>query len=308
MKNPIGTRATAMGGAFVAVADDPSAIFHNPAGLATLEWSYLSLHLQKIPLNKYSGTISLVSPPDKTGKWAYGFAGRFQTGLGIQGYDAVGNKTKKLTNYSNAAYFSIARKFGKLDNFSLGVNLKGIYEKLDSIDGYGGGMDVGALIKVSFLNIGVMVEDVFTVEKFTSRNELIYYDRILKMGVSTNLSKENIWKISVQIDKNLSTSNKAIFRVGGYFKLWQGKGDIDYSLENLRNFEDDNFEKNFDKIIKDPKKEFKEELFFNIGFGGGNLGLGWTLKIWGVKFDLASSFPELDWDKTNVLFTLDIPY
>ncbi|MEO6223141.1 MAG: hypothetical protein ABIP90_07805, partial [Vicinamibacterales bacterium] len=41
----IGSRALGMGGAFVAVADDPSAVFWNPAGLAsgqpagaTIEW------------------------------------------------------------------------------------------------------------------------------------------------------------------------------------------------------------------------------------------------------------------------------
>ena len=40
--NPVeGSRAAAMGGAFVAVADDPSAIAHNPAGLANLKGANL---------------------------------------------------------------------------------------------------------------------------------------------------------------------------------------------------------------------------------------------------------------------------
>src|SRR3954451_20829479 len=38
---PVGVRATGMGGAFVAVADDASAVFWNPAGLAS--GSYFSL-------------------------------------------------------------------------------------------------------------------------------------------------------------------------------------------------------------------------------------------------------------------------
>src|SRR3954468_16038183 len=40
---PAGVRATGMGGAFVAVADDASAVFWNPAGLAS--GSYFSLAL-----------------------------------------------------------------------------------------------------------------------------------------------------------------------------------------------------------------------------------------------------------------------
>src|SRR5438874_13382067 len=40
---PVGVRATGMGGAFVAVADDASAVFWNPAGLAS--GSYFSLAL-----------------------------------------------------------------------------------------------------------------------------------------------------------------------------------------------------------------------------------------------------------------------
>src|SRR3954454_7503401 len=40
---PVGVRATGMGGAFVAVADDASAVFWNPAGLAS--GSYFSVAL-----------------------------------------------------------------------------------------------------------------------------------------------------------------------------------------------------------------------------------------------------------------------
>jgi hypothetical protein len=39
----VGARAIGMGGAFVAIADDPSATFWNPAGLTDIEGSQLSL-------------------------------------------------------------------------------------------------------------------------------------------------------------------------------------------------------------------------------------------------------------------------
>lgn len=44
LKIPIGARATGMGGAFVSVADDPSAIFWNPSGIARLNESAVSFN------------------------------------------------------------------------------------------------------------------------------------------------------------------------------------------------------------------------------------------------------------------------
>ncbi|HPF36015.1 outer membrane protein transport protein [bacterium] len=58
-----GARATAMGGAFTATADDGSAIFYNPAGLAFLEGSALDLNLMPVvPAAKFTGAYA----PDGT--------------------------------------------------------------------------------------------------------------------------------------------------------------------------------------------------------------------------------------------------
>ncbi len=56
-----GARATALGGAFTATADDASAIFYNPAGLAFLEGTGLDLNLMPIiPSAEFTGA----TPPD----------------------------------------------------------------------------------------------------------------------------------------------------------------------------------------------------------------------------------------------------
>lgn len=58
-----GARATAMGGAFTATADDGSAIFYNPAGLAFLEGSAVDLNLMPVvPQAKFTGAYA----PDGT--------------------------------------------------------------------------------------------------------------------------------------------------------------------------------------------------------------------------------------------------
>src|SRR5215207_8944351 len=59
---PVGVRAAGMGGAFTAVADDGSAVFWNPAGLAT--GSFFSLILDRNALDNRSATlIALGTPP-----------------------------------------------------------------------------------------------------------------------------------------------------------------------------------------------------------------------------------------------------
>lgn len=295
LKQQIGSRSASMGHAFTAVADDASAFYHNPAGIASLNWSYLSIHGQKIPSDRYMGTLSFVDGPSKESTLSFGFA--LQTL-----YDNTSQTAANSTDMSNVVYFTIAKAFGESEAFKLGANIKGIYETLGSETAYGGGLDLGTLVSVSFINMGVMIQDFFTVESTDSG--LVYADKILKLGLATNLSNSNAFKISLQIDKNLSSTNKAIFRIGGYVKLWQGSGDIDYGLDGTKGFED-----NFSKILSDSTsgKSFTDELYLNFGYGDSEIGLGLTLKYWGLKFDLSASFPKLFWRDTTLLFTMDIP-
>src|SRR5437763_281076 len=59
---PVGARATGMGGAFTAVADDGSAAFWNPAGLAS--GSFFSFAVDGNVLDRRSGwLVALGTPP-----------------------------------------------------------------------------------------------------------------------------------------------------------------------------------------------------------------------------------------------------
>lgn len=58
----VGERALGLSGAFVAVADDPSAIFHNPAGLASLSTAAISGSLWAVAFRDREVTGGLVTP------------------------------------------------------------------------------------------------------------------------------------------------------------------------------------------------------------------------------------------------------
>lgn len=73
-QNPVGTRAAGMGGAFVGVADDATAVFWNPAGLATgalasvvfdygIEDTFSDVEPLRSGLRQTAGIIALSLPP-----------------------------------------------------------------------------------------------------------------------------------------------------------------------------------------------------------------------------------------------------
>ncbi len=68
-----GTRAMGMGGSFVAVADDASAVFWNPAGLARLSYGQLGFSHVTLPEGSDYDFAGLAYPTVKAGSFAVGF-------------------------------------------------------------------------------------------------------------------------------------------------------------------------------------------------------------------------------------------
>src|SRR3989304_5776865 len=68
-----GTRAMGMGGSFVAVADDASAVFWNPAGLARLSYGQLGFSHVTLPEGSEYDFAGLAYPTVKAGSFAVGF-------------------------------------------------------------------------------------------------------------------------------------------------------------------------------------------------------------------------------------------
>ena len=148
-----GARAISLGGAFVAVADDASAGYWNPAGLAQLRGPVISL-ADRVPVMDTDYASMVVASPI----WKLGSLGlsAIYYGCGdIITYDMHGVNTGTLTDREMALLLSYAYS---LNDFMIGLSAKYLYQDLAdeyvSVESDGIGADVSVLYRL-FKNLAV---------------------------------------------------------------------------------------------------------------------------------------------------------
>jgi hypothetical protein len=155
-------RPNAMGGSFTAISHDVTALQSNPAGL------------QGIGKGMLSTGIVLYIADIKFGHVQYGFSrGKNSFGVGIN-YVSYGSMERRGENNEDLGTFSpmdfvflagYSRPFS--ENLSAGLEMKLVYEKIDSFASYGAAADIGMqyLMKERYLTIGLVLKNAGTVFK-----------------------------------------------------------------------------------------------------------------------------------------------
>ncbi|HXF99945.1 MAG TPA: PorV/PorQ family protein [Bacteroidota bacterium] len=188
----VGGRALGMGGAFVALANDVTSGYWNPAGLSLINYPQLALmHDERYGslVNYDYGAVAL--PVGPTTSWGFSVIR-----LGVDdipdtrkaGIDANGNYTEdpnqftridpSRVTYFNAADWAFYLTYSKKqsEDFSYGANLKIIRRELGEASATGIGLDVGIRYSVTDdLVVGANLQDVTTtfLAWNTGTNELI---------------------------------------------------------------------------------------------------------------------------------------
>jgi len=148
LKIGFGPRAAAMGNAYIGLSPDITALWWNPAGLNQLNTyeAMLSHHewLRGIR-DEFAALIWPQSP-----KNTFGFGLNFTSAVGIEHWDAdnqpVGQDSLIMA-YEAMFVGSYTRLLGS--RFGVGVSLKGLYESLYDVAGYGGAADLSLHWKAS---------------------------------------------------------------------------------------------------------------------------------------------------------------
>ena len=143
LKRGIGVRAAGMGGAFTAIADDGSAVFYNPAGLAEtgLTYSYGDLDADE---KNIIGTFQLLK-------------------LGYLGYG-----TWDLKNPAGDQISETILAFGNRSGWmNWGINYKSLSWTVAGVKSDGWSNDFGFLVRVTpQIKVGLLAQDVLTSKSF----------------------------------------------------------------------------------------------------------------------------------------------
>lgn len=245
----VGGRALAMGSAQVAVVNDVTGGYWNPAGLARIDYPQIALmheeHFGSL-VNYNYGAVAIPYGNDLS-------FGVSLIRLSIDGipdtrdaiYDSNGDGIldihsdrldySKITEFSNtdwAMYFSFAKR--QTENFYWGANVKIIRRDIAEYGATGIGFDVGAYyVPLENLQLGATVQDVTTtlVAWSNGRNELI--TPTAKLGAAYMLDLLG-GKIMPAVDFDIRFENR---RFASTFNLgpvsFDAHAGFEYSFKNI---------------------------------------------------------------------------
>jgi len=162
------TRATGMGSAFTAIADDASAAFYNPGGLTQLTSLQVMAESYFLTFGRNMNFISVANPfLIENHLYSYGISWiNYSAGSDIEARTTNSpNPDSTFSDYTNIFNGSMALQLSK--TFGLGVNLKYLSHTINKADSNGFSFDIGMLAKVeaipgmkigaSFENLGSLI-------------------------------------------------------------------------------------------------------------------------------------------------------
>jgi long-subunit fatty acid transport protein len=205
-------RAAAMGGAFVAVADDAQTGLMNPAGTIELKKRHFAASYRKMTLDRRMGFVSYAQTLQE-GDAGIGISW-INLGVGdIEERNINGELIGDIRYYENLLALSFGKRFAKV--ILLGVNVKYDQSNLAGISVNGLGFDLGFLwVKNKPLKLGLAVQNVGLGHKWTTGD---------------------YWKNRGEIGSNTTDDFPILVRVGGSYKFYQDRLLAALDLEKKEN-------------------------------------------------------------------------
>jgi hypothetical protein len=151
-------RTAGLGGAFVALANEPTGVVWNPAGLSFMSQNEVEFETSRVFESTAIHGLSFAMPGRRFPSF-----GLTILNLRSGDFEKTSELNESLGEFNEgdmAFYFSASKHFAH--RFSIGTNVKVVRQSLDEFDGAGVGFDLGVLFNVtprlrfgaSVLNIG----------------------------------------------------------------------------------------------------------------------------------------------------------
>lgn len=237
----VGSRAIGMGGAFVATANDASALYWNPAGVAGMRNGQLLLmHSQWLAgiTFQFAGVVIPLGP--------VGTIGATITSLNsgemdVRTIDQPEGTGEIFSTNDLALGLTYARNL--TDRFSVGVNAKYIHQKIWHEKAQGFALDFGTLFNTGFhhLRIGAALTNFGTEMRLTGKELLVFYDiapnilgnnervpanlqteawplpMTFQFGLATEMLKSTTQRLTIAIDALHPYDNTESLNLGGEY-------------------------------------------------------------------------------------------
>lgn len=139
----VGARAAALGEAYVALANDASAVYWNPAGITLLDRGGIFAAYNQWPADIVFSAAAVAFDVGGLGKMALHYGGMQMGQMRVRTPYAPDGTGEMFTAGSVAAGMSWARAL--TDNFGLGLNVKYIREQIYDAVSQGWAVDVGSI-------------------------------------------------------------------------------------------------------------------------------------------------------------------
>lgn len=163
LRNDIGARSAALGGSFVTSTDDPNLIFYNPAGIATLISSQLSVGYYKHLLDINAGYVSFGTAIPN-----FGHIGAGIIYMNYGEFERTGEEGQNLGKFG-AGEFAFTAGYADLllEKLNYGFNAKFIYSSIAEVRSSAAALDFGLqyflipdriIIGASLLNFGTQID------------------------------------------------------------------------------------------------------------------------------------------------------
>jgi hypothetical protein len=240
---PIGPRATALGGAFVSIADDPTAMYWNAAGIAKLTQNELVLDhtswFVDIGLN-YGGIVLPMG--------TFGTMGVNVTSINYGDMDVTTEDNPEGTGETfNASSYAFGVSYARslTEWFAIGTNVKYVTEKIWHESAHGVAVDVGTIFTTPFrgIRLGASISN-FGSKLQLSGEDLLIQKRIadqygtnpatnaylatdefdmplaLHIGISNEVIQNENQQLTVAIDAVHPNDNSESINVGAEYLLF----------------------------------------------------------------------------------------
>jgi hypothetical protein len=215
LKTGVGPRALAMGSAFIAVADDNSGAYWNPAGIPFIKQNQVGLVYSKMSLDRNYNYASVILPD-----WKLGVSAIMSGVKDIDGYDIYDYPTGSFKESNTVLLLSYAPKLA--EDISLGVNLKILQSKIQDASGTGFGFDLGTMFLLTEkLKAAMVLQDIYTNIGWDGD----YSERVpmvAKIGTSYDLFDPGArsYNVKLSVDAEKYTTRKRIrYNFGTEFSL-----------------------------------------------------------------------------------------